>query len=64
MLEILQSFGIPVIFIRYNPDKYNTEDKQLESGKRERILIECINKCIKSTPSKNRTLFENNIFIF
>jgi hypothetical protein len=58
MLEILQSFGIPVIFIRYNPDKYIMDkfEKELKRKDREKILIECIDKCKKNEPTTEEYL--------
>ena len=57
MLEISQSLGMPVIFIRYNPDKYKPdykeETKEIKLKDREKILIDCINKCQKNTPKEN-----------
>jgi len=50
MQELTQSFGMPVIFIRYNPDNYRAE-KMLQKNKREQILVEWVRHCIKLSPN-------------
>lgn len=49
MKNIFQACGgIPVVFIRYNPDKYQTDGKLVISQMaRERILIENLNYLMK-----------------
>jgi hypothetical protein len=53
MIEICQAVGMPVIFIRYNPDNYT--DSQFKKNpimkvKREQILVEWVRHCMTASP--------------
>ena len=53
MFRIFQSFnGIPCIFIRYNPDNFKINNKQINisDNTRHSILLKWINYCINTVP--------------
>ncbi len=53
MKEITQAFGMPCIFIRYNPDDYRSkEGKEIKMDEREKILIKWIDLAMKSGPKR------------
>jgi len=50
MYEIMIAYGLPTIFIRWNPDKYKINDtiiNKYNSNKRLEILVKWINHCFK-----------------
>ena len=50
MYEIMIAYGLPAIFIRWNPDNFKVNDriiKKYNIDKRLEILVEFINYCIK-----------------
>lgn len=65
MLEILQSLGLPVIFIRYNPDTYKPKlnSSEFNLKYREKLLIECINTCMINIP-ENEEHYLRIIYLF
>lgn len=53
MLEFFQSLGgIPVIFLRYNPDNYKPikDQKMMNIGDREKLLLKYLDVCYNSIP--------------
>ena len=52
MVNISQSFGIPTIFIRYNPDPFRTDDKKHDPtfSTRTKILKLCLDAALNITP--------------
>ncbi len=50
MYEIMVAYGLPSIFIRWNPDNFNvngTINKKYNGKKRLEVLVKWINECIK-----------------
>ena len=59
MFEIAQSFdGLPVIFLRYNPDNFKLDGKiqKYPTSKRHDLLIKWVRMCIRSKYSKGFTV--------
>ena len=66
MINITQSFGLPVIFLRYNPDRFknknNRKSKILKSS-RHKLLLEWLKHTFKMKP-KNSEEFLRVIYMF
>ena len=66
MIEICQAVGMPVLFIRYNPDNYtDSESKKskIPKAKREQILVEWVRHCMKASP-KTTEEFLRVVYLF
>ena len=65
MINLVNIRGIPVTFIRYNPDKYKSIDKQkyMLSHQREQKLIEWIKYAMKHSPNENGDI-ANVLYLF
>ena len=60
MKAVCQAFGMPTIFIRYNPDSYKGE--KVPKAKRENILAEWVKFCMK--PMEQETAFLRVAYLF
>ena len=55
-IEILQAFGMPVLFIRYNPDTFNDKNgikSMILKAKRHDVLKRWVETCLESPPKDN-----------
>jgi hypothetical protein len=54
---------LPVVFLRYNPDKFYVDEKEqtLKKAERHVILIDEINKCDTITTNTIKYLFYNTL---
>lgn len=50
MINISQTIGMPVIFLRYNPDKF--KGTKISKSKRQKILLEWLDHCTTLSPNK------------
>ena len=67
MINISQSLGMPVIFIRYNPDKYKIGNKNYNPIKNKRlgILKSWLDYCLELNINDNINFgFLNAIYLF
>ena len=65
MINLVEARGMPVRFIRYNPDSYQPVKGQtmLKSNAREKKLIEYVNYSITRSPQDNND-FANVLYLF
>jgi len=66
MINITQSFGLPVIFLRYNPDRFknkNNKKSKILKSTRHKLLLEWLKHTFEMKP-KNNEEFLRVIYMF
>lgn len=64
MINLAQIGGLPVTFVRYNPDVYDSKQKCYSQSKRQEVLIKWLREVMAKSPVETRGAVVDVLYLF